>query len=51
MYNFSMPAIVKTWFDSVMQKGVTFGEKRGDHMVISNTGKKAMSLISSESLQ
>jgi FMN-dependent NADH-azoreductase len=46
MYNFSMPAIVKTWFDSVMQKGVTFGERKGDHMVISNTGKKAMSLIS-----
>jgi FMN-dependent NADH-azoreductase len=47
MYNFSMPAIVKAWFDSVIQRGVTFGERKGDHMVISNTGKKALSLISS----
>jgi FMN-dependent NADH-azoreductase len=41
MYNFSMPAIVKAWFDSVIQKGVTFGEGT------SNAGKKALSLISS----
>jgi FMN-dependent NADH-azoreductase len=47
MYNFSMPAIVKAWFDSVIQRGITFGERKGDHMVISNTGKKALSLISS----
>jgi FMN-dependent NADH-azoreductase len=47
MYNFSMPAIVKAWFDSVIQRGVTFGERKGDHMVISNTGKKALTLISS----
>jgi FMN-dependent NADH-azoreductase len=26
MYNFSMPAIVKAWFDSVIQRGVTFGQ-------------------------
>jgi FMN-dependent NADH-azoreductase len=46
MYNFSMPAIVKAWFDSVIQKGVTFGERNDDHMVISNAGKKALTLIS-----
>ena len=27
MYNFSMPAIIKTWFDFVIQKGVTFGNE------------------------
>jgi FMN-dependent NADH-azoreductase len=47
MYNFSMPAIVKAWFDSVIQKGITFGERKDDHMVISNAGKKALTLISS----
>ncbi len=47
MYNFSMPAIVKAWFDSVIQKGVTFGERNDGQMVISNTGKKALTLISS----
>jgi FMN-dependent NADH-azoreductase len=46
MYNFSMPAIVKAWFDSVIQRGVTFGERKDDHMVISNAGKKALTLIS-----
>jgi FMN-dependent NADH-azoreductase len=47
MYNFSMPAIVKAWFDSVMQNGVTFGKGYDDQVVISNAGKKALSLISS----
>jgi FMN-dependent NADH-azoreductase len=47
MYNFSMPAIVKAWFDSVIQRGVTFGERKDDHTVISNAGKKALTLISS----
>jgi FMN-dependent NADH-azoreductase len=47
MYNFSMPAIVKAWFDSVIQKGVTFGERNHGQMVISNAGKKALTLISS----
>lgn len=47
MYNFSMPAIVKAWFDSVMQKGVTFGNGTDGQMVISNAGKKALTLISS----
>jgi FMN-dependent NADH-azoreductase len=41
MYNFSMPAIVKAWFDSVIQNGITFGEGT------SNAGKKALTLISS----
>jgi FMN-dependent NADH-azoreductase len=44
MYNFSMPAIVKAWFDSVIQKGITFGEGT------SNDGKKALTLISSGGL-
>src|SRR5919108_1854563 len=47
MYNFSMPAIVKAWFDSVIQRGITFGERKDSHMVISNAGKKALTLISS----
>jgi FMN-dependent NADH-azoreductase len=47
MYNFSMPAIVKAWFDSVIQKGVTFGERKDGQMAISNAGKKALTLISS----
>ena len=47
MYNFSMPAIVKAWFDSVMQRGITFGNKTNDdQMAISNYGKKALTLIS-----
>jgi FMN-dependent NADH-azoreductase len=46
MYNFSMPAIVKAWFDSVMQKGVTFG-KGNDGYKVSKAGKKALTLISS----
>lgn len=41
MYNFSMPAIVKAWFDSVIQKGITFGDG------VSNVGKKTLTLISS----
>jgi len=46
MYNFSMPAIVKAWFDSVIQKGVTFGKGNDGQVVISNAGKKALTLIS-----
>lgn len=45
MYNFSMPAIVKAWFDSVIQKGVTFGQRIDGHMV-SNDMKKALTLVS-----
>ena len=47
MYNFSMPAIVKAWFDSVMQKGVTFGTEMDGQIATSNVGKKALTLISS----
>jgi len=47
MYNFSMPAIVKAWFDSVMQKGVTFGTEIDGQIATSNAGKKALTLISS----
>ncbi|MGE0243755.1 MAG: FMN-dependent NADH-azoreductase [Nitrososphaeraceae archaeon] len=47
IYNFSMPAIVKAWFDSVMQNGFTFGKGIDDQIVISNAGKKALTLISS----
>jgi FMN-dependent NADH-azoreductase len=46
MYNFSMPAIVKAWFDSVIQRGVTFGQGNDGQSVISNAAKKALSLIS-----
>jgi FMN-dependent NADH-azoreductase len=45
MYNFSMPAIVKAWFDSVIQRGVTFGQRKDGHMV-SNDLKKALTLVS-----
>lgn len=46
VYNCSMPAIIKAWFDSVMQKGVMWGKRNDDQMVISNAGKKALTLIS-----
>jgi FMN-dependent NADH-azoreductase len=42
-----MPAIVKAWFDSVMQKGVTFRNETDGQIAISNAGKKALTLISS----
>lgn len=45
MYNFSMPAIVKAWFDSVIQMGITFGRRKDGHMV-SNDAKKALTLVS-----
>jgi FMN-dependent NADH-azoreductase len=45
MYNFSMPSIVKAWFDSVIQRGVTFGQGIDGHMV-SNDMKKALTLVS-----
>jgi FMN-dependent NADH-azoreductase len=46
MYNFSMPAIVKAWFDSVIQRGVTFGHGYDGQPVISNSGKRALTLVS-----
>jgi len=47
MYNFSTPAIVKAWFDSVIQNGITFGKSKDQDMDIFNAGKKALTLISS----
>lgn len=46
MYNFSMPAIIKAWFDSVIQEGVTFGKENNDQIIL-NAEKKALTLISS----
>jgi FMN-dependent NADH-azoreductase len=46
MYNFSMPAIVKAWFDSVIQRGVTFGQTYDGQPAISNSGKRALTLVS-----
>ena len=46
MYNFSMPAIVKAWFDSVIQRGVTFGQGYDSQPVISNSDKRALTLVS-----
>jgi FMN-dependent NADH-azoreductase len=46
MYNCSMPAIVKAWFDSVIQQGVTFGKANDGQRIISNAGKKALTLVS-----
>jgi FMN-dependent NADH-azoreductase len=40
MYNFSVSAIVKAWFDSVMQE-VTFG-KENNGQIISNAEKKSV---------
>ncbi|HEY6535301.1 MAG TPA: NAD(P)H-dependent oxidoreductase [Candidatus Nitrosocosmicus sp.] len=45
MYNCSIPSIVKAWFDSVMQKTVMFGKAIDDHRIISNVGKKALTLV------
>ncbi len=46
MFNFSMPATVKAWFDSVMQKGQTWNTKDGTYLGMMN-GKKALVLVSS----
>jgi FMN-dependent NADH-azoreductase len=46
MNNFSMPAPVKAWFDSVMLKGQTWTVKDGNYMGLMN-GKKALTLVSS----
>jgi FMN-dependent NADH-azoreductase len=40
MYNFSMPSTVKAWFDSVIQKGVTFGERNETIWSYPMLGKK-----------
>lgn len=46
MYNFSMPAIVKAYFDSIMQKGQTFdiSEKGFEGLM---KGKKSLILLAS----
>lgn len=46
MYNFSQPAIVKAWFDSVMQKGETWDMAQGAYVGLLK-GKKALILSSS----
>ncbi len=45
MNNFSMPAPVKAWFDSVMLKGETWDAKDGKYLGLMN-GKKALALVS-----
>ncbi len=46
MNNFSMPAVVKAWFDSVMLKGKTWDTKNGNYVGLMN-GRKALTLVSS----
>ncbi|MBF0122765.1 MAG: NAD(P)H-dependent oxidoreductase [Candidatus Omnitrophica bacterium] len=46
MYNFSQPAIVKAWFDSVMQKGETWDMAQGGYVGLLK-GKKALIISSS----
>lgn len=49
MNNFSMPAAVKAWFDSVMLKGETWDVKDGSYTGLMN-GKKALALVSAGAL-
>ena len=44
MNNFSMPAPVKAWFDSVMLKGETWDAKNGSYVGLMN-GKKALAIV------
>ena len=46
MNNFSMPAPVKAWFDSVMLKGQTWDVKNGSYVGLMN-GKKALVIVTS----
>ncbi len=46
MHNFSMPASVKAWFDSVMLKGKTWDTKDGKYVGLMS-GKKALVLVAS----
>ena len=46
MNNFSMPAVVKAWFDSVVLKGQTWDIKDGTFIGMMN-GKKALIIVSS----
>ena len=45
MNNFSMPAVVKAWFDSVMLKGQTWDTKDGSYVGLMS-GKKALTMVS-----
>lgn len=46
MYNFSMPAAVKAYFDSILMKGETWDMGEGGYIGLMN-GKKALILMSS----
>ena len=46
MFNFSMPAVVKAWFDSIMLKGHTWNAKDGKYSGLMQ-GKKALTIVSS----
>lgn len=46
MYNFSLPATVKAWFDSVMLQGETFQPNPKGAFLGLMTGKKAVALMS-----
>lgn len=46
MFNFSMPASVKAWFDSVMLKGRTWDARDGKYLGLMQ-GKRALVLVSS----
>ncbi|MFH1850373.1 MAG: NAD(P)H-dependent oxidoreductase [archaeon] len=46
MYNFSFPAAVKAWFDSVMLKGETWDAGKGGYIGMMK-GKKALLLMAS----
>jgi len=49
MHNFSTPAPVKAWFDSVMLKGQTWDAADGKYLGLMN-GKKALIIVSSGGL-
>lgn len=46
MFNFSMPAVVKAWFDSIMLKGQTWNAQDGKYVGLMK-GKKALTIVSS----
>jgi FMN-dependent NADH-azoreductase len=46
MFNFSMPAAVKAWFDSIMLKGHTWDAQDGRYTGLMK-GKKALTIVSS----
>lgn len=46
MYNFSLPAAVKAWFDSILLKGETWDMDRSGYKGLMN-GKKALILMAS----